>query len=183
MYKATTIKESAKGYLTQGFSVFPVHSIGNGTCTCSKPNCGSPGKHPLTKHGVKDATKDEQTVDRYFSGGHSNANIGIATGEPSGAWVLDIDDDGSGLKALEEKFGSLPKTATVKTGSGGRHYYFRHDESCTSKKNSVKFAKGLDCRFTGGFVVVPPSLTTSADRNTSGLTPVRLHPLPIGYWI
>ena len=46
-----------------GFSVLPIHTIRNGACTCSNPNCPSPGKHPRTRNGVKDASNDPEVVE------------------------------------------------------------------------------------------------------------------------
>lgn len=57
-------------------------------------------------------------------------NIGIATGQASGFFVLDIDTkihEGTGmtgleaLKILEEEHGKLPSTPHQLTGSGGIH--------------------------------------------------------------
>jgi hypothetical protein len=39
-------------------------------------NCGrNTAKHPLTANGVKDATKDTETLARYFTGDYAAANI------------------------------------------------------------------------------------------------------------
>lgn len=151
-----------------GWKVFPVHCMeDNGVCSCGDPNCGSPGKHPLTANGVKDATGDANTLKLWFSGAYEIANIGMATGEVSGVAVLDVDgEDGQKkLKELEEECGSLPATVTQKTGSGiGRQYFFAYDERWSGKKNSVKFATGLDTRVDGGYAVLPPSNHKSGGR-------------------
>ena len=54
-------------------------------------------------------------------------NWGIATGEGSGVWVLDIDPRHGGdktLAQLEAQHGPLPLTPTVGTGGGGKQFYF-----------------------------------------------------------
>jgi hypothetical protein len=139
-----------------GFAVFPCHSLEDGGCSCGDANCKNIAKHPLTANGVKDATKDADTLKRYFGGDYERANIAIATGEPSGIWVLDVDDIDA-IAELEEEYGRLPRTVLVETGGGGMHYYFRFDERCRDFKNAVKFTEGLDVRATGGYVLAPPS--------------------------
>ena len=157
---STSLSENAQSYSDLGFSVFPCHgTLNHGdrlVCTCGKPDCKDIAKHPRTAHGVKDATRDRSRIELYFSGPNIVANIGIAAGEPSGVSVLDVDDPAA-LTALESVHGPLPKTWTVETGSGGRHFYFRHDERWQQCKNAVKFAGGLDIRTTGGYVLAPPS--------------------------
>src|SRR4051812_45892559 len=51
---------AALRYARRGWYVHPVHSIKGGNCTCGNPKCKSPGKHPRTPHGVKDATRDPE---------------------------------------------------------------------------------------------------------------------------
>lgn len=60
--KYTNLK-AALGYVRQlGWAVFPVHSIINNKCTCNNLKCRDKGKHPATRHGVKDATKNENRL-------------------------------------------------------------------------------------------------------------------------
>ena len=52
-------KLEALDYQEQGWAVLPLHTIVSGICTChKKEKCPGPGKHPRTRNGVKDATKD-----------------------------------------------------------------------------------------------------------------------------
>src|SRR6266700_6257213 len=78
----------ALAYNKQKWPVLPIHTIAaDGVCTCRNERCSSPGKHPRTKNGVKDATKDYETVRAWWKR-DPDANIGIATG--SGLLVIDI---------------------------------------------------------------------------------------------
>ena len=53
--------------LEWGWAVFPLHSIASdGFCTCGNSNCKSEAKHPLTKNGVLDATKDEGLINSWW---------------------------------------------------------------------------------------------------------------------
>ncbi len=94
------------------------------------------------------------------------ANIGIATGEPSGFDVLDIDPQAGGdesITRLVEKYGPLPETPDAETGGGGLHVCFAHSDVLL--KNSVsELGAGLDIRTTGGLIVAAPSLHGSGRR-------------------
>ena len=59
--------KTALEYAAMGWSILPVHGIKQGKCTCRKPNCSSPGKHPRTRHGLKDATTDVAIIAQWWS--------------------------------------------------------------------------------------------------------------------
>lgn len=116
-------------------------------------------KLPATPNGFKDAKTE------WPEGTYSNKNVGIRTGIESGIVVLDIDEKSGGyqsLERLEKELGQLPKTYTVKTGGGGRHYYFKHPGEPV--KNKVGLFKGIDLRGDGGYVVGPGSTHESGSK-------------------
>lgn len=85
----------------------------------------------------------------------NDENVGIMTGAKSGIVVLDIDITHGGedaLAELEKQYGKLPLTPTVKTGSGGRHLFFKHPGT-EVRNSSSKVGKGIDVRGDGGYVV------------------------------
>lgn len=91
-------------------------------------------------------------------------NLGIATGEPSGVFVFDIDPDSGGLDAvqkLQADYEPLDAGRVVRTGSGGWHLYFAMpDFDITNSPRGLKpYGKGIDIRGTGGQVVLPPSVS------------------------
>jgi hypothetical protein len=53
----------------------------------------APGKHPLTRHGLHDATADPGVIRRWWTR-WPQANVGIRTGAASGLLVIDIDGPG-----------------------------------------------------------------------------------------
>src|SRR3954468_4151831 len=96
-----------------------------GRCACGTKDCSSPAKHPRTKHGHKDASRDADQVATWWKACPS-ANVGVRTGE--GLVVLDVDPRNGGASTLRElvaRHGALPNTWTVHTGGGGMHFYFR----------------------------------------------------------
>lgn len=93
--------QAAGDYAARGWPVFPLHSrLSDGGCSCGKPACDSPAKHPRTRFGLKEATTDHNRIVAWWRNS-PNANVGLATGH--GLVVLDIDgEDGRrSLAALE----------------------------------------------------------------------------------
>lgn len=126
--RSRKMMKHALSYAKMGFAVLPVHSIRKGKCTCGNSTCRRPGKHPHTKHGVKDATKNLDTIRGWWKK-YPRANIAIATGEISGIIVLDIDPRNGGddtIRCLELELKGLPKTVIAASGGGGTHYVFKY---------------------------------------------------------
>ena len=114
-------------------------------------------KTPLTSNGFRGATLNERIVREYWRRNPS-AMIGVPTGAPIGAWVLDIDPKHGGdetLAALEAANGALPATLTAETTSGGRHYFFRHRQGV---RNRGALGSGIDVRGDGGYVIAAGSV-------------------------
>lgn len=90
----------------QEWFVFPCYTVNlDGECSCGDSKCKSPGKHPRTRHGFKDATTDLDKITEWWAES-PDANIGLATGKVSGIVVIDIDvaknGEQSGFDSLEE---------------------------------------------------------------------------------
>ncbi|TCQ79972.1 AAA domain-containing protein [Ochrobactrum sp. BH3] len=114
-------------------------------------------KTPLTSNGFRGATLNERIVREYWRR-NPYAMIGVPTGAPIGAWVLDIDPKHGGdetLAALEAAHGALPATLTAETTSGGRHYFFRHRQGV---RNRGALGSGVDVRGDGGYVIAAGSV-------------------------
>ncbi len=158
-----TILDAARDYAAGGWAVIPLHSISDGVCTCCKSDCSSPGKHPRTANGLKDASKDFYQIADWWRQ-WPDANIGIATGEASGFVALDIDKDKGGCESLDQieaHHSTLPATVTACTGGGGFHFYFQHPGGAI--RNRTGLWPGIDDRGDGGYVVAPPSNHISDD--------------------
>ena len=147
--------QAAIEYASRGWHIFPVYEIKpTGICACGKEDCARPGKHPRTRHGVKDATIDGKVIRSWWST-WPEANIGVACGPISGLLVIDIDET-RGRDLLEDK-GDIPDTVTQHTGGGGEQLLFRHPDN-HKIKNSVRPFPGVDIRAEGGYIIVPPSI-------------------------
>lgn len=137
--------DTALAYAARGWRVVPI----------------SPGeKYPK---GMPDwqqrATTDDATIRQWWA---TDQGVGIATGNPSGVFVVDVDPDHGGddtLADLEHEHGRLPDTIEVLTGGGGRHLYFLMPAGIDITNDQGKrLGPGLDIRGTGGQAVAPPTI-------------------------
>lgn len=157
--EAEIFLNAALHYAGLGLKVIPLYPINHkGYCSCGMGrDCSSPGKHPKTKNGLKDATRDIDQIKKWWPmESVLPSNVGIVTGGEFGLVVVDVDGD-EGLEALgKERVEDLKKATVpcVKTGRGF-HYYFR---SKTPIKTKPGFVSKVDIKADGGYVVAPPSL-------------------------
>ena len=141
-----SLHEAALFYAEQGYAVLPCR-----------------GKIPAKKGGYKNGTTDLAVIDGWW---HESLdyNIGIATGEVSGIFVLDIDGDAGeeSIRKLEAENGPLPETWTIKTGGGGRHLWFNSPQGRIIG-NRAGIVDKVDIRGNGGHAIVPPSMHESGN--------------------
>lgn len=164
-------KAWALGYAARGWRVLPLRSIkSDGQCSCRRPSCRTPGKHPLIDEWQKRATTDSGQIEEWWSKWPA-AGIGIATG--NGLVVIDVDPRNGGSESL--KAFDVPDTYTVRTGSGGLHLYFQAGGKVRNSAGTI--ANGIDLRGDGGFVVAPPTLHASGNHYEI-LKDLELAPLP-----
>ena len=161
-------KSWALEYATLDLHIVPMHTIEDGHCSCeAASDCPRPGKHPMTRHGVKDATTDNEQIANWWTD-HPYANIGIAAGRVSGILVLDIDPRNGGtetLQRLEKELGPLPETVTSNTGGGGQHRIFAHPAFSVRKDSAGKLlGPGVDVLSDGCIMIAPPSRHASGKR-------------------
>ena len=176
-------------YARLGWHVLPLNFLTDAGCSCGKPDCGSPGKHPFSRlapHGLKDATIDPATIAGWFRQ-HPQLNLGIRTGAVSGIVVVDLDWDHEGIESfadLEKRYGNHPPTVAVMTGGGGLHLYFRHPGG-EVRNSASTLGPGVDVRGDGGFVVAPPSTHSSGTpyRWDGEGTPGRRDLAPMPPWV
>ena len=97
--------------------------------------------------------------------------------------IIDVDNKNgkngdAALEGLCDRFSWKPETFTVKTGGGGRHFYFQQSHGTAIASGTSVFGSGLDIRADGGFVVAPPSLHASGIRYRIETPRAALAPLP-----
>lgn len=159
--------EAALGYADQGLRVLPLHSPSDGRCSCGNPNCEALGKHPRTRHGLKEATTDQNQIREWWTEAFPEANIGVIPGPRF--LVLDVDPRNGGaelLAELEAEHDPLPPSREARTGEyegeRGRHIWFRLPPGRRFGKDRI--GSGVERISEGGYVVMPPSLHWSGVR-------------------
>jgi len=130
--------EAALALAAQGLAVFPMQVK---------------TKRPACAHGVRDATRDAATVRRWFA--RPGVVPAIATGEPSGLAVLDIDRQHGGGTWWQANRQRLPATWTWRSRSGGLHLAFRHRAGLRSSVGII--APGVDVRAGGASAIYWPA--------------------------
>lgn len=135
---------AALAYAGEGLPVFP---------------CDAGSKRPLTEHGFTDASRDPAMIASWWKHWPA-AMIGMPTGQPSGVWVLDVDDPTSFAASAPD----LPQTRRVTTGKGF-HLHWRRDPD-NVVRNAQRHPRtgwpfpdmpGAEVRGDGGYVILPPS--------------------------
>lgn len=158
-----TLGSAALAYAARGWLVLPLHTPLEEGCTCGGDCGASAGKHPRTRHGLKEASRNLDRIWKWWRN-WPDANIGILTGRESRIVVLDVDarhDGERSLEVLEATYDRLPPTLTARSGGGGRHLYFQHPGGHMPTSAQLSGHSGLDIRGDGGYIVAPPSLHQS----------------------
>jgi predicted P-loop ATPase len=140
---------------SDGFATFPLRDMkrdgaGKASCTCSEgAACKSVGKHPACYWSALGKGERRHTEGKPY---------GIATGSRSGVFVVDTDiKPGINGDMALTSLGNLPTTRTVRSGSGGHHYYLNLPEGFNVRCSAGIVGPGIDIRGEGGFVVGPGS--------------------------
>jgi putative DNA primase/helicase len=160
------MRNAALKYAERGFPVFPLHYPSEKGCSCEKKTeCDRIGKHPRIKGWNNAATTKPEKIKKWWTE-TPDANIGIITGTRSSLLIVDVDiksNTHEPLHKLKANYPAVDKTATVKSGGGGFHFYFKSDDP--DLKNSVgMLAENVDIRANGGYIIAPPSLHRSGKR-------------------
>lgn len=143
----TASLDAALTYASRGWRVCPIR----------------PGtKHPAIERWQDVATCDAELIRQWFTA-WPNHGVGLATGERSGIFVLDVDTaEGKvgheSLMALEAHYGALPATVEALTPTGGRHLYYRHPAGLELNNSAGRLGPDLDIRANGGQVLAAPSI-------------------------
>ncbi|PKA40435.1 hypothetical protein CWR43_28055 [Rhizobium sullae] len=171
----------ARSYIAAGIPTFPCRESNQWG---EDPSTGEwrqwDEKSPFTPNGLKGATTSARIVGIWFGERYPAALIGLPTGSPLGAWVLDLDRHGdldghAWLAEMEAKHGALPETARASTANGGTHIFFNHVDGV---RNRAAIAPGVDTRGQDGYIVGPGSVMADGrryqwiDYDGEGLPPI-----------
>lgn len=173
---SSSVVKAALAWARHGGKIVALHGIGDdGQCTCGKPDCKSPGKHPIADlfpKGQHSATSNATKIRRAFKK-YPRANFGVIL--PPGLVVLDVDGP-EGAKTFKKL--NLPPTLSVRTGRG-THYYFRASEALPKRNAPLP---GIDIKDNAsGYLVGPPSMHKCGRRYRVRRGETRLAALPADF--
>lgn len=153
---------AALEWADRGFDVLPLHSIDDeGVCTCAKSDCSSPGKHPRTRRGFHDASRDPKIIEVWFQKWRL-ASVGVVPGSGR-CVVIDIDPRNIETNELrdwmsvhEDEFANAPTVLTGEYPTGrGRHIWLRSKVAAEVGVGQIR--DGIEWKASSGYVLVPPS--------------------------
>lgn len=131
-------------YVARGWRIFP---------------CLPYSKKPATPDGYKSATTDISQIEAWHK---NNPFYNWAIANDDKLVVIDLDVKGEGRKGWEyliEEHGIPESTIIVKTGGGGEHWWFKAPASHYLGR-VIRWKPGIDVLGDGGYILVPPSVTT-----------------------
>lgn len=150
--------DTAREFAAHGLPVFPTYWIIDGRCSCQKPGCKSPGKHPLVSRGIYEATTDERQL-LQWDVRWPDANWALAATRTS---VIDIDTKAGADPAVvleEHDLRDRPRVWTGAALSGplanerGAHVY-----CAPGAPTGSTAVAGVEVRGNpGGYVLLPGS--------------------------
>jgi hypothetical protein len=148
--------KTAREFAENKLPVFPTYGVVDGRCSCGK-DCESPGKHPLTPNGFKDATTEERALLRWNQR-WPDANWAVACGDKFA--VVDIDSkngaDAAVLLDEHDLAGAVVWTGKALEGDllgvRGAHVYCLNGVPTGDAP-----VKGVDIRAAGSYVLLPGS--------------------------
>ncbi len=157
---ADELLAAALRYAACGWPVFWLGRAKRPVANC--PACKDTAHGParcghLTCHGFYAATTSPERITaarRRVPGGV----LAIRTGTVSGLAVVDIDPRNGG--AIDREL--MTETATVATGGGGWHLYYRHPGHPLTAR--LAGHPGVDIKANGGYVAAPPSVHPGTGR-------------------
>lgn len=163
---------AARWYAGRGIPVFPLwwptEVEGQLVCACPTIGCERAAKHPITQHGLNDATTDLDQVDAWWRK-YPHANIGLRTGVVFDLLDIDGPEGFANLEKMVAELGGYPHAMSVTESgraSGGRHYYMQPAGRKALSGGKAGVPKGIDVKGEGGYVVAAPSRHISGNRYT-----------------
>jgi hypothetical protein len=181
--------EAALVYARCGWAVLPLHTGTDGRCSCGRAACRSPGRHPRTPHGVRDATRDAATIRRWWRR-WPGADVGLATGAVSGLVAVALDPSQLGLmqwEALQAQYGAAPETLQIGNGLGRPLLLFAHPrrDRLLDSLPALAGCPGVAVIADGGCIPAPPSQGPRGHcvRWRTAHDPRRCPPAPLPAWL
>ncbi len=159
----TALLDHARDYARSGLTVIPV-----------RPDAKRPPPKFRWKRYQEEAPH-EAAIIHWFGTLYPDAQIGIVCRE--GLVCIDVDPRNGGHESIEGF--PIPRTPTVDSGGGGKHYWL----SASLPLGSHKLLTGVDFLAQGSYLIAPPSRHCKTGKPYAwapglSLTDVPIAPLP-----
>jgi hypothetical protein len=160
-YNADRIFSEVSSLAARGGKIVRLWGVrDNFTCTCGRPDCPTPGKHPHGGGGWPDrATDDESQIWSWLEDveEHTRSNFGVRLGASSG--VIDVEFDSPEAEQVLKRYGLHTIDTPTYSSGRGEHRIFQY--SIGLPDAGVVKVEGLEVRIGGGDAasqsVIPPS--------------------------
>ena len=162
-YDADAMFKQVSGLASLGWKIVRLWGLNDDlSCTCGKPDCPTPGKHPSGGSGWQfRATDNEEEILRWFESAKASeagrCNVGVRLGEVSG--IIDVEFDTPDGEEVLQKYGLHMIDTPAYSSGRGVHRLFQHED--WMPESAVVKVRGLEVRIGGGEMasqsVIPPS--------------------------
>jgi hypothetical protein len=167
--------ETALAYAADGLPVLPLFEPRDDACACGDKGCGSPGKHPRTRHGLKDASTDPGRIREWWHR-WPTSNVGLRTGRVGGLIAVDLDSlegelrlsDLAGIATIDALLNPAELGGLIVNTGRGYQVWYRAPDGLRIMNSAGKLGPGIDVRGEGGYVVAPPSVHANGRRYAFG---------------
>lgn len=167
---STEIRKAGHALINQGRPVFPISGQKIPFANCDRCRGETSEAHRLACecltngglcHGFYAATLDHDVFDTWLDNNPEIEMIAVPTGQVTGLFVFEFDPKNGGQDSYDRLVAQhgVIDTETNKSPSGGLHHWFVMPNFDIQAGIIGKLWPGVDIKGTGGYALVPPSLT------------------------
>lgn len=154
-------------YREAGLTVFGLHGVEKGKCTCENPDCTALFKHPRASNWQHTPFYSDEQFQVMCDMGHLATGFGVLVKD---IFVIDVDARNGGLESYARLCADLKvdfeqeSGFVVETGSadGSMHIYFKSPVPPRAMMQTLESYKGCDFK-SSGFVVCAGSMHKSGN--------------------
>ena len=151
-----TMQEWLLDFADCGYHVMPIRGVySNGNCMCGMEDCNNQYKHPRMTGWSKAPLPSMDQIEAFISQKIFAQSYGIVLTADDIVVDFDPRNNENAIEELNAMLGFDIETKcnfVIKTGSGGKHFYFKKSKDIKTVK-ILKEIKGIDFLSAGSFVV------------------------------
>jgi len=155
-FNEDTMHENIMDFAEAGYHILLIRGVDDkGKCKCGNPDCENQYKHPRIGNWSSAKMPAPSEVESLIENRVFEQSYGLILKEDDLVVDFDPRNNLNAIKELNEVLGidvEKESTLTVKTGSGGKHFFFKKPTTVNTVKNLPEI-KGIDFLSKGSFVV------------------------------